>query len=102
MIKGEKIMVGGEEMVLPPLNLDDVQQYWPEFIEGSLFKNLKGCAEVFHAALVRNYPDLTLADLTAKMRPGEIVTNLPILMKQSGFVSGETPRGSEKSPTGRG
>jgi hypothetical protein len=102
MIKGEKIKVGGEEMVLPPLNLDDVEQHWLALIDGSLFKNLNGCAEIFHSALVRNYPDLTLAEIKAKMTPGELVLNLQILMKQSGFVvPGETPRGSKGSQTGQ-
>jgi hypothetical protein len=102
MIKGEKITVGGEEMILPPLNLDDVEQYWVQLIDGSLFKDLNACAQIFHSALVRNYPDLTLEDLKKKMRPGELVLNLPILMKQSGFVvPGETPGGSKKSPTGK-
>jgi hypothetical protein len=101
MIKGEKIKVGGEEYVLPPLNLDDVEQHWFELIDGSLFKHLKACAEIFHAALSRNYPDLLLSELKAKMTPGELVTNLTILMKQSGFVVGEPLGGSKKSPTGK-
>ena len=102
MIKGAKIMVGGEEMVLPPLNLDDVEQYWLELMDGSFIRNLKACTEVFHSALVRNYPEMTLTELRKKMQPGELVTNLPVLMKQSGFIiSGEMSGGSKNSPTGK-
>ena len=101
MVKGEKIAVGGEEMVLPPLNLDDVEKYWGQLLDGSLFKDVSACAQIFHSALVRNYPDLTIGELKARMSPGELVLGLPILMKQSGFIApGETPGGSNGSPTG--
>jgi hypothetical protein len=102
MLKGEKIKVGGEEMVLPPLNLDDVEAYWAELLDGSLAKNPKGIAAIFHAALVRNYPALTIEEFKKKMSPGELMMQIPILMKQSGFLVGEPGKGSKSSQTGSG
>ena len=94
MVKGEKIAVGGEEMVLPPLNLDDVEKYWGQLLDGSLFKDVSACAQIFHSALVRNYPDLTMEEMDDALSPQEMMAAIPVLLRISGFVSGEPEGGS--------
>ena len=87
MIEGPTIKVGGEDKIMPPLNWKAVKTYWRELVAG----NPEGetISKVLHAALVRNYPDLTLEALEEAMSPGEVLAAFPLLVKISGFVPGE-------------
>jgi hypothetical protein len=87
MIDGPTIKMGGEDKIMPPLNWKAVKTYWRELVAG----NPEGetISRVLHAALVRNYPDLTLEALEEAMSPGEVLAAFPLLVKISGFVSGE-------------
>jgi len=87
MIEGPTIRVGGEDKIMPPLNWKAVKTYWRELVAGS--PEGETISKVLHAALVRNYPDLTLEALEEAMSPGEVLAAFPLLVKISGFVPGE-------------
>jgi len=102
MIDGETIKVGGEDKVLPPLNWKGCKKFFGAIAEGglSLVTGAETMVEMVHTALVRNYPELTIDQLEENASPGEIMTAIPVLLRLSGFVQGETPGGSVESPIG--
>ncbi len=121
MLDGVTISLGGQDYVLPPLNLAALERYWP-VIESwaqpptSLAQRLGEAAELLHAALARNYPDLELASV----KEGLDLVNVPALLQTLLAVSGLARRepgepeagsvptgatsrpGSSAKPAGRG
>ena len=90
-IPGTLINLGGVEFVMPPMNLDQVQQFEdlmptlgqkPSFME-----NAEEALPIILAALNRNYPDLTLDDLRPLIDLGNFRTACDALAKSSGYVS---------------
>lgn len=64
--RGQIVVLGGNEYVMPPLNLRQAQLYWPQMAalqDGgtSPLQALELAADVAHACLVRNYPELPRA-----------------------------------------
>jgi hypothetical protein len=98
MIDGEKILVGGKEKVLPPLNWKACKKFFKEITGNKLNDADLGpdlMEELIHAALVRNYPEFTRENLEEDATFGEIKDALAILLRLSGFVPGETAGGSK-------
>lgn len=97
-IPGTLVNLGGVEFAMPPLNLDQVQRF-EESIKTlgqkpTLKENMDDALPIVHAALTRNYPDLTLEDLRALIDIGNFQSACNALVKSSGFVSakpGESP-----------
>jgi hypothetical protein len=89
-LDGVPLRLGGADYVLPPLNLAALEKYWP-VIQGwgkegpvDLVQRLGEAAELLHAALVRNYPELTLAEV----KEGLDLANFPGAVGQLLEVSG--------------
>jgi hypothetical protein len=88
-LTGVPLKLGGADYVLPPLNLAALEKYWA-LIESwgeppaSLVGRLSEGAELLHAALVRNYPELTLAEV----KEGLDLANFPAALAQLLEVSG--------------
>ena len=102
IITGVTIKLNGQDYILPPLNLDALEQYW-EKIQGwaqapeSLMQRLSEVAEVLHAALARNYPDLALTDLKKGLDLRNFATLVEALLQSSGLARvepGEPAAGS--------
>ncbi|MGO9622370.1 MAG: hypothetical protein ACLPT6_13320 [Desulfobaccales bacterium] len=93
MLDGVALQLGGNEYTLPPLNLAALEKYWP-MIESwgeppaSLVQSLSEGAELLHAALLRNYPELTLAEV----KEGLDLASFPAVLAQLLEVSGLTRR----------
>jgi len=88
MPDGEKIMVGGEEMILPPLNWKSSRKFFKAVTSGALENPDEAVdlmPELLFAALVRNYPELTQEALEDRITPGEVLAAIPILLRVSGF-----------------
>ena len=99
MLDGETIKVGGEDRVLPPLNWKACKKWFKAISEGKSY-DPEIMSGMLHSALVRNYPELTEDQMDEALTPTEMLTAIPVLLKLSGFTSGETLGGSKKSRIG--
>jgi len=75
MIPGIDIVIGGKSYVLPPLGLDGLEktaQIWSDYDSMTSKEQLSGLIEMVHAALVRNYPELTLDEVRESMHAYEV------------------------------
>jgi hypothetical protein len=108
MIRGIPIEIGGKKYDMPPLGLDGLkvrEEIMGRYAEMTDFERTEGMIEIVHAALVRNYPDLTLQDVRRDIHSYEITAlsaALPALYEKSGLKSqGEPQRGAgRKKSTG--
>ena len=62
MTDGKKITLNGREFIVPPAPLSCVRRYH-EVFEGAAPVTILIMAGIIHAALTRNYPDLTQDEL---------------------------------------
>lgn len=90
MIKGTAITLGETEYTCPALCLDDVQTYLPKIkllqtsdMSPEHFQTIK---EVVHAALKRNYPDITVDDIAKGLDLSNYRDVLDAVMARSGLV----------------
>ena len=102
MLEGETIKVGGVDKIVPPLNWKGCKKFYGVIASGALNSEAgaDAMAGLIFAALVRNYPELTQDQMEEDMTPGEVMAALPVVLRLSGFVAGETPGGSAESQIG--
>ena len=90
-IPGTLVNLGGVDFVMPPLNLDQVQQFeeiMPKLGQKpTLRENMEEALPVIHAALSRNYPDLAIEDLRPMLDLGNFAEACAAVAKSSGFVA---------------
>ena len=105
MIDGVKQKIGEKTYIVPPLNLKFIEKNEELLAKvGVVDKktpraSLGICAQVIHAAISRNYPDVELEDLKDGLDLHNIPILITIIMGQSGFeYRGEDQAGSEPSP----
>ena len=105
-LEGVPLRLGSTDYILPPLNLAVLEKYWP-VIESwaeppaSLVERLSEGAELLHAALERNYPELTLADVKEGLDLASFPGALAALLEVSGLARGEPGEpGAGSVPTG--
>ncbi len=90
-IKGTDIDLGGETYCCPPLCLDDAQAYLPKIsavqASGSMTtpEGIAIVKEVVHAALKRNYPEITLDTVGRGLDLGNLREIMDAVMARSGF-----------------
>jgi len=89
-IPGTTINLGGHELVLAPLNLDQVQQFEEQIgklgTPASAKEALEQAVPIIHASLQRNYEDMTEADVRGLLDVGNFPMALEALVSVSGFV----------------
>ena len=104
-LDGLPLRLGGKDYILPPLNLAALEKYWP-MIESwaeppaKLTQRFSEGAEVIHAALVRNYPELTLTEVKEGLDLPSFPGALAQLLEVSGLARrdpGEPQAGSVPS-----
>ncbi len=68
--EGEPIALGGKEYVLPSLSTGKAKKLWPEILDmdkgitaETLPKKFDAMIAIIHAALARNYPELTMDEV---------------------------------------
>ncbi len=110
MIDGREITLGGKVYVLPPLNFAALRRLAPKiqevggaFLSGNLFVDMEKAlvvSELVHAALKRNYPEITLEEVEEAVDFDNIKDIFPALMGVSGleFKEGQDP--GEARPVG--
>lgn len=102
MIDGIKVKIGGERYVLPPLGLAGLKKWLDlqkAFSDASAAERFELNLEVVHAALVRNYPDLTLDEVKEKIHAGEAVElagTLTKILELSGMKPAKAEGGAKK------
>lgn len=90
--EGVVIIVGGEDLTLPPLNWAGAKKFFKHIVAGEINNPeiaIDLMPEMLLAALIRNYPDLTMAALEQVITPGELLAAIPILMTMSGFTQAQ-------------
>lgn len=95
MIEGQSINLGGAERVIPPLNFKALRTLKPEldrFAAGSVGADGKfgdddidAIVKVAHAALIRNYPDVTLEEVEDWIDFGNMGAVITAVMAQTGM-----------------
>jgi hypothetical protein len=91
LIKGVTLNLGGEDYVIPPLNLDQLEEY-TEIIEKLGTPGITNqetyniIATLAAAALSRNYPDITLEQVRTMLDLGNIIAVNAAVMGGSGFT----------------
>ena len=103
-IPGTAINLGGVDLVIAPLSLDQVQQFEEDISKASerlsgknFAEQISYCLPVIHAGLTRNYPDLTQDELRKLLDIGNFIPAFQAVVRVSGFEvarPGETPRPS--------
>ena len=94
--KGISLELGGKAYVVPPLNLGALEQFQDrleKFSGGIDPESVKTVIDVTHAALQRNYPDITRNDIAELIDVG----NMSEVMQAVMDVSGLRRRGLEAS-----
>ncbi|OQW33936.1 MAG: hypothetical protein A4E20_11955 [Nitrospira sp. SG-bin2] len=101
MIKGKEIELGGKIYVVPPLSLGKVEYFQDQLINftgGIDPQSVKLVAEVTHAALLRNYPDMTLEEVKDVLDLGNMVEVFQAVLQVAGFVPVVTAPGEAQAP----
>lgn len=90
-IPGTRLNLGGQILIMPPLNLDQVRQFESVLPtlgkKGSTSENVEEALPLLHAALSRNYPDLTVEELRALLDLGNLLPACEALVESSGYTS---------------
>lgn len=89
-VAGIEIILGGVTRVLPPLNAASVKQYRAELatvFETGLGIDLEFVAKIAHAALKRNYPEVTLAEVEDFVDYSNVVDIFEAVVNVSGLMA---------------
>jgi hypothetical protein len=108
LIEGVKLNLGGREFVAPPLNFKALRALTPKLAILSAMgdvptgEQIDVVLDVVHAALVRNYPDLTREELEDLLDLANLAKALVAIMGASGLerTSGEASALAVESSTG--
>jgi hypothetical protein len=88
-IPGTTLNLGGHELVLAPLNLDQVQAFEATIANlgqpKSLPEAIAEAVPLIHASLSRNYPDLSVEDVRRLVDLGNFAAACTAIVTSSGF-----------------
>ena len=99
-IDGPSVTFGGREYVLAPLNLRALKNYPTALANVSSDdwgKRTEAFAQLMHASLSRNYPEITLDKVLDEVEVGDMLTLTRVLMDASGLVRRTTAPGGAPS-----
>lgn len=100
MIEGVKLNLGGRDLIVPALSFKQLRQLLPKVQhlgDGAVTaENMGEIALVVHAALSRNYQDLTIDDVEDMLDMHNAMPAVLAVMGQSGLerVEGEAVPGN--------
>jgi hypothetical protein len=101
---GVSLRLGGRDWIVPPLNLRQLKQLTPALHRLGAAGQSLGEAEIddivriIHAALSRNYPEATEAELAEMLDLGNAATAVRAVAGVSGLVpAGESPAGEAEA-----
>lgn len=106
MIRGEETELGGKTFTIPPLTLDQLEEFEKDIAaasemaldEATVFAKarLMAMARVIHAALTRNY-DISLDDVKKLLDLGNVGRAWMATMGVSGLEKKDAPAGEAKA-----
>lgn len=109
-IPGKIVVLAGQEFEVPPLTFGQLRRLSKEIeilttakiTASASIEQQEALLKVIHAALSRNYPDLTLEDMDDLIDMGNVLPTIEAVMSVSGFVkvSGTAQGGAESPLTG--
>lgn len=92
LLDGKEIVIGGKTYIAPPLNFAAIRRLEPAFqiiTTGDHLQAMDGAVQIIHAALVRNYPRLSVRKLHKALTIATATAALRTIMEVSGFTQGE-------------
>ncbi len=102
---GSRITLGDREFVVPSLSVIDARDKWPDILKlnsgmtaAEFPERLGKVLEIVHAAVVRNYPDLTIDELGQYVSAVNAGDLLLTVAQESGFVA--KPKSSDGGASG--
>lgn len=108
MLDGQNLKLGKTEYVVPPLNLKAMRRLLPRITALKTVglpsdEDLGTVVEVVHAALARNYPEITKWEVEDNLDIVNMKKALSIVLGQSGLTSGNATAamGTESHSTGQ-
>lgn len=106
---GVNVTLGGAEYTVPPLTLGAIRRLMPRInaMSGAKDGTLNGdmldaISEVAHAALVRNYPEMTRETLDDLIDLKNVQSLTMAIMGASGLVQVKADQGEAEGPTPTG
>lgn len=109
--QGKSVKIGDKDYVLPSLSVKQAKALWPQILDldkiGGSVEEVKAAMpqkfddmlKIIHAAMSRNYPDVTIEQLEEDVSIHQVKQLLLIVSGQSGFEPGETKPEAEQQPT---
>jgi hypothetical protein len=105
MIEGTSVRLSGRDLMIPPLTLGQVKRLTPLIekiaVQGENLggpEALDACVEVIHAAIKRNYPDMTKDEVEDLVDLRNVHEAISAVMGQSGLTPSGEARGEATSP----
>lgn len=95
LLDGTKVNLGGRDFTVPPLNLKALRRLAPtisalaDMADVPTPEQVGQIAEVVHAAVVRNYPEITVDEMEELLDLGNIKAVLQAILSGSGLTQGE-------------
>jgi hypothetical protein len=90
--EGEAVWLGGQEYVLPSLSVGQAKKLWPEILElnkgvtvDALPQKRDEIVKIIHAAISRNYPEMTIETMEDFVDLGNMRRLMMIVSGQSGM-----------------
>lgn len=105
MLKGKAVTVGEMEWIIPPLNFASLQTFEADLAEISgiestpaveRFKLMRKAVPIIHAALKRNYKDITIDEVSELLDLTNFATIFQAVM---GVEGGPSPGGVRPVPS---
>lgn len=109
--QGKAVKIGETEYIIPSLSVKQAKKMWPQIldldkvggsveeIKQSMPKKFDDMLAIIHAALSRNYPDVTVEQLEELVSIHQVKDLMLIVSGQSGFEQGETKPEVAEQPT---
>jgi hypothetical protein len=100
LIDGVEVSMGGRKWTVPPLNLKQIKKFEPilkglgNLDAGNVLAQSDGMLDVIHAAVARNYPEVTHEELEEMLDLGNLLPVVQAVMGVSGLLRGEAKEGS--------
>lgn len=89
-VPGVEMQFDGQAYVVPPLNAAAVKQYRAsvgDFLSGGTMPDIHIVCKLLHAAMTRNYPDLTLEQVEQWVDYGNMTDVMDTVMCIAGMVA---------------
>lgn len=100
LYEGETIKIRGKEYVFPGLSLGQIERFADDIEEvskndGTFDKKMIGtCVQIIHAALSRNYPEITVEEVKDMLDLRNMKTVFYAVMGTSGFEKSDGKGGN--------